>query len=160
MKTELIIDIAKQELSLFKEKELLHRYSVSTAANGAGELMGSEQTPRGWHMIHAKIGEDHPVNTVFVGRRATGEVYTPALKATHPDRDWILTRILWLSGQEIGRNRFGQVDSERRYIYIHGAPDDVPMGIPRSHGCIRMRNHDILQLFDLVSVNDRVLIRE
>jgi len=97
---------------------------------------------------------------VFVGRRPSGEIYTPALKDVHPDRDWMLTRILWLCGEEPGRNRFGNVDSMHRYIYIHGCPKEDPMGIPSSHGCVKMRNDEVIRLFDLVPAGTRVLIQE
>ncbi|MFM9884571.1 MAG: L,D-transpeptidase family protein [Burkholderiales bacterium] len=129
---------------------VIRRYSVSTARNGAGERNGSNQTPRGRHIIRAKIGRGAACNTVFKGRRPTGEVFSPALAAQFPDRDWMLTRILWLSGCERGFNRLGDVDTMRRYIYIHGSPDTAPMGVPGSIGCIRMRNDDIIELFDLV----------
>jgi lipoprotein-anchoring transpeptidase ErfK/SrfK len=122
--------------------------------------MGSEQTPRGWHRIRAKIGAGCPSGTVFVGRRPTGEIYSEALDRAQPGRDWILTRILWLCGNEPGRNRFGDVDSMRRYIYIHGCPDSAPVGQPGSHGCVRMRNADILALYQQVSVGLPVLIEE
>jgi len=128
----------------------LRSYAVSTASNGAGERRGSHCTPRGRHVVRAKIGAGAPANTVFVGRRSTGEIWTPALAAEYPGRDWILTRILWLSGCEAGFNRLGEVDTMRRYIYIHGSPDAVPMGVPGSIGCVRMRNADIIELFDLV----------
>lgn len=133
-------------------------YSISSAKNGAGEQNGSNCTPRGHHIIRAKIGSGCAENTVFVGRRPTGEVYSPELKAKFPDRDWILTRILWLSGCEVGFNRLGNVDTMRRYIYIHGTPDSVPMGIPASHGCILMRNCELIELFDKVQVGDSVNI--
>lgn len=145
------IDIAKQALELFDDAgELLRRYSVSTAKNGAGEQQGSYRTPRGRHVIRAKIGAGAAPNTVFVRRRPTGEVWSPELATAHPGRDWILTRILWLSGKEVGRNRLGEVDTMRRYIYLHGSPDSVEMGAPGSIGCVRMRNSDIVELFDLV----------
>jgi lipoprotein-anchoring transpeptidase ErfK/SrfK len=133
---------------------------VATAKKGVGETNGSNQTPRGRHVIRAKIGGGLPVNTVFRSRRPTGEIYSPRLRAQHPDRDWILTRILWLSGREPGRNRLGAVDTMRRYIYIHGAPDEDPMGVPSSHGCIKMRNAEIVKLFDLVPVGTPVVIQE
>lgn len=145
------IDIAAQALELFDDAgERLRRYSVSTAKNGAGEQKGSYRTPRGRHVIRAKIGAGAAPNTVFVRRRPTGEVWLPELAAAHPGRDWILTRILWLSGKEVGRNRLGEVDTMRRYIYLHGSPDTVAMGAPGSIGCVRMRNSDIVELFDLV----------
>ncbi len=136
----------------------LWRTAVSTGRNGVGELNGSEQTPRGWHVIRAKIGAGLPADTVLVGRRPTGEVYTAALRAQYPQRDWILTRILWLSGLEPGRNRLGAVDTMRRYIYIHGCPDTDPMGEPTSHGCVKMRNSDIIDLYERVPVGTRVQI--
>lgn len=145
------ISIKSQSLELYGDSEVvLRRYAVSTAKNGAGELRGSYRTPRGRHLIRAKIGANAPDNTVFVRRRPTGEIWTRELAEASPDRDWILTRILWLSGREPGFNRLGEVDTMRRYIYLHGSPDSVPMGSPGSIGCIRMRNRDIVELFDLV----------
>jgi hypothetical protein len=141
----IVIDLDKQEL-VFKGKA----YSVSTSKRGAGELNGSLCTPRGRHIVRAKIGAGLPLGAVFVRRRPTGEVWTPELHAQYPGRDWILTRILWLSGCEPGRNRLGEVDTMRRYIYIHGTPDSAAMGTPGSIGCIRMRNRDIAELFELV----------
>jgi lipoprotein-anchoring transpeptidase ErfK/SrfK len=140
------IDLKKQELT-FQGKT----YSVSTAKNGPGEKNGSFCTPRGRHIVRAKIGAGQPLGTVFVRRRPTGEVWTPALHAKYPGRDWMLTRILWLSGCERGFNRLGDVDTMRRYIYIHGAPDSAEMGRPGSIGCVRMRNRDIVELFDRVA---------
>jgi len=154
------VDLSGQRLRLYIGDVVTASYSVSTALNGPGERMGSECTPRGWHEVRAKIGRACPINTVFVGRRPTGETFTPLLARRYPDRDWILTRILWLSGLEPGRNRLGNVDSFRRFIYIHGCPEDAPMGRPGSHGCIRMRNDDLVALFDAIPVGTRVLIRE
>jgi L,D-transpeptidase YbiS len=135
------------------------KYPVSTASNGVGQLMGSECTPEGKHIIRAKIGQGAPVNTVFVGRRPTGEIYSPALAEQNSSRDWILTRVLWLSGCEPGRNRLGDCDTMRRYIYIHGCPDSDPMQIPSSHGCIKMQNADVIELFNRVNVGKSVDIR-
>jgi lipoprotein-anchoring transpeptidase ErfK/SrfK len=135
------------------------RTRVATARKGVGERRGSEQTPRGEHYIRAKIGAGEPANTVFVSRRPTGEIYSPALRAAFPGRDWILTRILWLCGLERGKNRLGEVDTMRRYVYLHGCPDEDPMGVPSSHGCVKMRNADVIKLFDLVPVGTRVTIR-
>ncbi len=154
------INITGQTLKLFEGAQLIREYAVSTASNGPGEQMDSECTPRGEHVISEKIGDGQPENMVFVGRQPTGEIYTPALRQQFPDRDWILTRILWLSGCVDGKNRGGDVDSHDRFIYIHGAPDDVDMGTPGSRGCIRMRNADIIELYNLVSVSDTVTLRE
>lgn len=154
------VDVAAQTLTLRERngRVVLHT-AVSTARNGVGEENGSEQTPRGEHYIRAKIGAGLPANAVLVSRRPTGELYSPALRAAFPHRDWILTRILWLCGREKGRNRLGKVDTMRRYIYIHGCPDEDPMGVPSSRGCIKMRNRDLLELFERVPVGTRVLIR-
>lgn len=155
------ICIASQTLDLLDDAgALVRRYSVSTAANGAGEQSGSYRTPRGRHIIRAKIGAGQPANTVFVRRRPTGEIYTPELGVQYPGRDWILTRILWLSGCEPGFNRLGEVDTMRRYIYIHGTPDEVALGRPGSRGCVRMRNADLVELFEQVGVGMPVEIAE
>lgn len=154
------LTISTQTLHVYSDKNLIKEYLVSTAKNGPGEIYGSEKTPRGRHIIRAKIGKDAPVNTVFIERRPTGEIYTPALKQLYPQRDWILTRILWLSGQEVGKNRLGQVDTMRRYVYIHGTPDEVAMGIPGSRGCVRMRNSELIDLFNFIPVGCQLNICE
>jgi hypothetical protein len=154
------VSIAEQRLQLIESGRIEMDCRVSTARNGPGELINSECTPRGWHQVRARIGAGCPVNTVFTGRRPTGEIYSPALRRDHPGRDWILTRILWLSGLEPGRNRLGKVDSMRRYIYIHGCPDEDRMGEPSSHGCIKMRNDEVIALFERVPAGTRVLIQE
>lgn len=155
------IYIAIQQLELLDDiGRVLRRYKISSAANGVGEVRGSYCTPRGLHVIRAKIGAGCAANTVFVGRRATGEIYSPELGACFPDRDWILTRILWLSGCEVGFNRLGDSDTMRRYIYIHGTPDTVQLGETGSHGCIRMGNSDLIELFDCVSTGTTVEIFE
>ena len=145
-----VISIAQQTLEVFQHGELLNRYSVSTARNGTGEKIGSECTPRGRHVIRAMIGKGCDAGTVFVGRRPTGEVWSPQLARTQPERDWILTRIIWLSGLEPGFNRLTNVDTMRRYIYIHGTPYEEEIGKPVSHGCIRMRSTDLIELYDHV----------
>ncbi len=153
------ISIQQQALTLFDNYGgVKAKYSISTAANGVGCEKDSGCTPLGEHIVRAKIGTGAQANTVFVGRRPTGEIYTPELMAQFPDRDWILTRILWLSGKEIGKNRLGKVDTMQRYIYIHGTPDSTDMRKVGSHGCIRMRNSDVVELFDLVAVGTSVFI--
>lgn len=154
------IHIPTQKLIVFNNKKIIREYIVSTAKNGAGEQMGSEQTPRGLHVIRAKIGANSEPNTVFLKRRPTGEIYSAEMRESFPERDWMLTRILWLCGLEKHKNRFGKVDSMKRKIYIHGSPDDVEMGVPGSRGCVRMRNSDIIDLFNLVPAGTRVLILE
>ena len=159
MSMSIQVSIANQQLRLMRANEVIASYSVATAKNGPGQESGSECTPLGEHIVRAKIGAQMPVNTVFVGRRATGEIYSEALATDYPNRDWILTRILWLSGIEPGVNRFANVDTMRRYIYIHGAPDSHEMGKPSSHGCIKMSNQDVCDLFDRVAIGTPVSIK-
>lgn len=153
---KIMISIGKQALYLFEfdvssgQETRVKQYPISSAKNGVGAQKGSEKTPLGKHLIRAMIGENQPINSVFVGRRTTGEIYNADLAAQYPNRDWILSRIMWLSGLEPGKNRLGNVDTMQRFIYIHGTPDTEPMGTPLSHGCIRMRNPDIIELFSLV----------
>ncbi|MDY6839904.1 MAG: L,D-transpeptidase [Pseudomonadota bacterium] len=154
------MDLTLQCLRLETEAgEVIASYPVSTALNGPGESDGSGRTPRGEHYIRASIGAGLKAGTVFRARRPTGETYNPELARQHPDRDWILSRILWLCGREWGQNRGPGVDTFRRFIYIHGTPDSEPMGVPLSHGCVRMRNEDIIALFDCVGPGTAVSIR-
>ncbi len=153
------ISIQQQALTLFDDNgKVKAKYRVSTAANGVGCEKDSGCTPLGEHIVRANIGAGAQANTVFVGRRSTGEICTPELMAQFPDRDWILTRILWLSGKEVGKNRLGNVDTMQRYIYIHGTPDTTDMDKIGSHGCVRMWNADVIELFELVEVGTRVFI--
>lgn len=155
---ELIIKLSEQCLELRGDRT--ERFTISSARNGAGEAMGSEATPRGRHMVRARFGAGLPQGAVLTGRKFSGEVYSAELAGHHPERDWVLTRILWLGGLEAGYNQGGSVDSFRRFIYIHGTPDSEPMGTPASHGCIRMRNADLIRLFDQVPVGTLVTITE
>jgi len=152
------IDIAKQELQLLQGDSLISSYAISTAKNGVGQKMGSECTPLGQHIIRAKIGGKAAENAVFIGRRETGEIFNEELRNKNPDRDWILTRILWLSGLEKGKNRAGEVDTMRRYIYIHGCPDSDSFSEPSSHGCVKMRNKDIIELYENVEAGIHVFL--
>lgn len=155
------ISIPEQLLTVLDDDgELLAQYKVSTAANGVGCEKDSGCTPLGQHIIRAKIGDGAETSAVFVGRRTTGEICTPELMAQFPERDWILTRILWLSGMERGVNRLGNVDTMQRYIYIHGTPDSTELGKIGSHGCVRMRNADVVALFDMVPVGTPVRITD
>jgi len=160
VRRRVVVSLAEQCLRIFDADVLVAQYPVSTSAKGAGELEGSLQTPRGRHAICEKIGEDAPRGAVFVGRRATGELCTAAAWAAAPGRDWILTRILWLEGLEPGVNRGGDVDSRGRYIYIHGTSDQEPIGVALSHGCVRMRNDDVIALFGMVDVGTEVEVVE
>lgn len=152
------INISKQQLILYDDNKLIKIYSISTAKNGVGGQKNSGKTPLGMHIVRAKIGEGEPINTVFVGRRKTGEIFTEQLASQYPERDWVLTRIIWLSGLEKGKNRLGNVDSMQRYIYIHGTPNAEPMGEPLSHGCIRMRADDLIELFTFLKVTSKISI--
>lgn len=156
--TEIRISLTRQHLILVRPDETPLEFPVSTSRYGPGEQAGSLATPRGRHVVRARIGDGLPAGAVLAGRRPTGEICTAERYVAEPGRDWILTRILWLSGLEPGRNRLGGVDSMRRYIYIHGTPDEEPMGVPFSHGCVRMRNGDLLAVFDLTPVGTPVLI--
>ena len=160
VKPYLLVSLSEQSLTLFTKGQADKSWPVSTALNGAGETNGSGCTPRGEHRIRIKIGEACPQGSVFQGRRPTGEIYSDELASQFPERDWILTRILWLTGCEPGRNRGGETDTLKRYIYIHGTPDKEPMGKPASHGCIRMRNSDIIELFDRVENAMPVFIQD
>lgn len=154
---DITIDLKRQTLSLTKLNKF---YVISTGKNGIGEAENSGKTPRGWHTVAEKFGGGLPLNSVFIARQPTGEIYSADLAAQHPERDWILSRILWLRGLEPGFNLGEGCDTYKRYIYIHGTPDTEPMGIPMSHGCIRMRNSDIAELFDLVPEGALVHITE
>ncbi len=159
-KRSLHVDLSAQRLDLIEGSTIVASYPVSTSRYGAGEQVGSFKTPRGRHIVRAKIGAGQPPGAVFVARRPTGEIHSEALARAQPDRDWVLSRILWLSGTEIDKNRLGLVDSMRRYIYIHGTPDSEPLGEPRSIGCIRMSNADVIELFDLVAIGTPVNVTE
>ena len=155
---ELIINLSEQWLEMRGART--ERFAISSAANGAGEAMGSGATPRGAHVVRARFGAGLPPGAVLLGRKFSGEVFDADLGTRFPERDWVLSRILWLGGLEPGRNLGGDVDSFRRFIYIHGTPDSEPMGTPASHGCIRMRNDAVIRLFDQVPVGTRVTITD
>ncbi|KTD75020.1 L,D-transpeptidase [Legionella waltersii] len=157
--TKLIfISAANQEMLCYEQNKLIANYPVSTGKNGLGELINSERTPRGWHRVYSVIGTELPVNSVLVSRKWTGEIYSKTLAKQFPSRDWILTRIIQLDGLEPGRNRGGDVDTLKRYIYIHGTPDTTELGVPGSHGCIRMNNQDVINISEWVSTDTLVYI--
>lgn len=155
------VSVAEQSLTLYDGRGLPQkRYTVSTAKNGVGERVNSYQTPRGWHRVCERIGDDVAPDTIIYRRKVTPWKYTPQLAAEYPDKDWILTRILWLCGMEPGKNQGGDVDSYDRAIYIHGAGQHVPFGTPTSRGCVRMRNEDVIELYNLTANGIDVLISE
>ncbi len=151
------IDLAQQQLYLPQYQRV---YAISTGKNGIGEAENSGKTPRGWHRVEQMFGHDAAKNAVFVARQTTGEVYDQELAAQYPQRDWILSRILWLSGLEPEFNQGAGCDTFARYIYIHGTPDTEPMGVPMSHGCIRMRNDDVIELFQCIEAGALVYLSE
>ena len=158
MTSKLNISVSSQTLSLFQQGELISAYKISSALNGVGQEKNSNKTPLGKHIIRAMIGGNLPIYSVIQGRRFTNQIWTNELKDTLATNDWILSRVIWLSGKEIGKNRLGNVDTMQRYIYIHGTNEEHLLGTPSSHGCIRMSNKDVIELFDLVSVGDIVEI--
>ena len=158
MKYQIIISIKSQNLFLLIDDRIKFTYKISSAKAGIGQLKGSNKTPLGHHTIRAKIGENNPIYSVYEGRRPTGDIWTKNLNEQLSKDDWILTRIIWLSGKEIGFNRLGDFDSMQRFIYIHGTNEEELLGSPASHGCIRMSNNDILTLYQYVEVGTDVFI--
>jgi len=152
----IVINLSQQTLLYDDGKNQTYQWMISSGRNGVGEREGSGCTPRGKHRIFSKIGAGAPLNSVFVSRLWTGEIYTDALAKKYPGRDWILTRIMQLSGLEDGFNLGGNCDSLKRYIYIHGTPDQTELGRPGSKGCIRMHNNDLIELFDMIALNTPV----
>lgn len=160
MNKQVIVNIATQELTVLESDKPLFKCPASTAANGPGNKLGSYCTPLGKHVIRAKIGAGLPIGAVLKGRRWTGEICDADSYRQDPDRDWILTRVLWLSGCQPGYNRFGDVDTMKRYVYIHGTPDAVDLTKPKSRGCVRVANQDVLKLFDMLPPATPVVITE
>jgi len=152
------VRVASQELCLYESDACIACWPVSSASNGVGCTEDSYQTPLGMHRIAEKIGSQSPPGTVFRGRELTGEIAQISLDPDDDCDDLITSRILWLEGLEPGINRGENVDSYRRYIYIHGTPEEGRIGQPASRGCIRMRNHDIITLFELVEPGTLVYI--
>tara|TARA_B100000768_G_C11051770_1_gene278676 strand:+ start:101 stop:580 length:480 start_codon:yes stop_codon:yes gene_type:complete len=154
------VSITQQKLDLINNSKVIKSYTISTALKGIGQIKNSFKTPIGAHYIRAKIGKGLPALSIFEGRRPTGKLWNKQDAESYPSRDWILSRVLWLSGRELGVNRLGTVDTMQRYIYIHGTPDEVQLGKPSSHGCIRMSNNDVIELFNLVSIGTIININE
>ncbi len=159
------VSVKKQKLFLFKGKKLVSEYPVSTAKNGVGSEDGSFKTPLGFHKIAKKIGDGLPFGAVLKGRVFTGVVADIEKEAKSTGKDYVTTRIMWLEGLEEGKNRGKNsegksVDSFKRYIYIHGTHEEGLIGSPASHGCIRMKNKDVIELFDKVKKGTIVFIGE
>ncbi len=155
-----IVSISQQLLTVFNERqEALFECAVNTAKNGVGCLLNSGCTPMGMHYVRACIGEGLSPYAVLIGRRPTGEEWSQALMDAYPQRDWILGRILWLCGLESGINRGGQVDTFRRYIYIHGSPAWSSERQPSSHGCVRVASEDMIRVFDYLGYGALVSIQ-
>ena len=155
------ISVKEQKLHVYRDdNERVKSFVISTALKGVGQNKGSFCTPLGQHIVRAKVGDGAPIFSEFVARRLTGKIWRPTISVSDSKEDWILTRILWLSGLEVGFNRLGNQDTMQRFIYIHGTNDLDNLGKPSSHGCIRMDNYDIIDLFDQIKVGDHVLISE
>lgn len=146
-KHHVVISTSEQKMVLLEEGHPIAVYPVSTSKFGLGDTVGSNQTPMGKFKVRHKIGHDAPAGAVFKSRRWTGEV----LPIDAPGRDPIVTRILWLDGLE-PQNR----NAYRRYIYIHGTPEERNIGQPVSYGCIRMRSQDVMDLFNRIRPGTRV----
>lgn len=151
------VSVEEQTFRLVEDGRVLWSVPCSTAANGTGSRMNSKKTPLGWHIISRKIGADAPIGQVFRGRAPTKEVWKPG---DDTKEDLVLTRILILDGLEPGKNKGGNVDSRKRYIYIHGTNDEAKIGTPASHGCVRLRNDDVIQAFDRIPESTPMLVSE
>lgn len=144
----LVVSWKKQRLTVWKDGRPIKSYRVSTSRRGVGQLMGSFKTPTGWHRVVRWIGDRRPPGAVFRSRRFTGEVLPPRCWRGAEGHDMMLTRILRLRGLEPGHNAGPGCDSYARFIYIHGTNHEHLLGRPASHGCIRMGNRDIIDLFE------------
>ena len=159
--SHIIVKVSQQKLYCCDDEEkVLFEYPVSTSSFGMGNKNGSFMTPLGEHSIAQKIGADCAINEVFIGRVPQGELEALQAAGKTLPEDIITSRILWLEGKEPGVNNGEGIDSYQRYIYIHGTSEEKKIGLPASHGCIRMRNQDVIDLFDQVDEGCRVLIQE
>ena len=143
-----VVAIEAQRLYLMHDGRLLKAYPVSTSAFGPGAQEGSNQTPLGLHQIKQKIGENEPEGMIFKARKPTGRMANIIAEPRDVPEDDVTTRIMWLDGMEPGVNQGGKVDSYKRYIYIHGTPEEGLIGRPASHGCVRMLNADVVDVFN------------
>ena len=153
------VDISEQRLYLIENSLIKASYPISTSKYGEGSIENSFKTPLGKHSIKEMIGEEAEINTIFTSRINTKRSATIIDQFEDTDNDYVTSRIMWLDGEEEGFNKGGNVDSYRRYIYIHGTHEEGLIGTKASHGCIRMFNYDVIELFNLVNIGTKVLIR-
>ena len=153
------VDISEQRLYLIENSLIKASYPISTSKYGEGSIENSFKTPLGEHSIKEMIGEEAEINTIFTSRINTKRSATIIDQFEDTDNDYVTSRIIWLDGEEEGFNKGGNVDSFRRYIYIHGTHEEGLIGTKASHGCIRMFNYDVIELFNLVNIGTKVLIR-
>ena len=153
------VDISEQRLYLIENSLIKASYPISTSKYGEGSIENSFKTPLGKHSIKEMIGEEAKINTIFTSRINTKRSATIIDQFEDTDNDYVTSRIMWLDGEEDGLNKGGNVDSFRRYIYIHGTHEEGLIGTKASHGCIRMFNYDVIELFNLVNIGTKVLIR-
>ncbi|MCK5823879.1 MAG: L,D-transpeptidase [Ichthyobacteriaceae bacterium] len=155
---KIIVNVDKQELYLLKGTDTLNVYKVSTATNGIGNKSGSNKTPLGKHSVISRVGEGKPIGATFVGRQFTGKISEIITDSIDVADDLVLSRIMRLQGLEEGVNKGSGIDSYKRYIYIHGTNEEGLIGKPASHGCIRMFNNDVIDLFNKTEIGTQVNI--
>lgn len=156
----MLVNIQQQEIYVVRNDAIEKTYRISSAKNGIGNSAGSGKTPLGVHRIAEKIGAGAKPNTIFLGRKDSGKTATILKDPIDSEDDYVTSRILWLEGLEPGINKGKGIDSKQRYIYIHGTPEEGLIGTPASHGCIRLYNKDVIELFDVVSAGTLVVIAE
>ena len=158
IKEIVFVSIEKQKLYHIKNNQIISEFIISSSAYGTGNKAGSNKTPLGLHKVKQKYGEKTPINGRMVGRVFYGEIATIYKDSTKSKTDDVTTRILWLEGLEQGGNKGEGIDSFKRYIYIHGTSEEGRLGTPASHGCIRMRNKEVIDLYNKVAIGTLVLI--
>ena len=158
LETLLYVDIKDQNMYLLKKGTIYNVFKISSSYYGTGSEVNSLKTPLGKHKIYKKIGKTLPINAILKGRVWNGAIANVITEEVDTDFDHVTSRILWLDGLEIGKNKGPGVDSRSRYIYIHGTAEEGLIGQPASDGCIRMYNSDVIDLFDLVDETDQVWI--
>jgi len=152
------VSIKQQKLYHIKHDSIIKEYIISSSSYGIGSTLGSNKTPIGLHSIREKFGEKTPINGKMTGRVFYGEIATIYTDETKSKTDDVTSRVLWLEGLEKGKNKGKGIDSFKRYIYIHGTSEEGRLGKPASHGCIRMKNKEVIDLYKLVEVGTLVLI--